>query len=978
MEAALKRMMTGSGEIEVEVVKDERKGKGKGKRKQMVAKGKGNTIESAHRRTSERVPNVGPHTIEIYYPQFYLRADELEEYDALPERYGPSVIGKYTKGIGAVEYRYPTDDEDPVSFAMTVLHRLVDRMEAKGINETGNYTMNGETLPLWKAFGRVDVGSESLIDRSKSIKTYCMDLFERYGEGMSNIEGVDMYNACYGGQAAHLAVLGWVESDRWDGRYGLAIATDISDVPHEVMFSVGAACTGMLLYPDAPLVHHSVRASCIRHRFDFCKPVGWHHMGPVTDGKYSIETYMDAIDACYETLREKMNGRQLIPLTDYNAFHTGGGFHVVKKAFERVLRADQPGLKADEKARLVQKRLMPSVKILKIIGPCHTVSSFLNTASVCMSEWDQALGKILVVFTYGSGCAASMYQMRFDDVPFFDPFPVWRMKFYEKAIKMPASSRIHQVYVDTWMKFSYHPHGRVDSGIDLHLLEDDAYYLMYIDDFGRRFYHRGGMKGPPLPAKLRVQADKDEARRMRENFLSLPAKMKVADEDDKGVAGKSQADVWNEIEYALTCGYEETDGPGEIDLGVYRDRYNPEYLTQIVQTNSKIAPTFAPDGLAHTYQIVGTWSRRMPEEMVKRANGVWEFEVTLGENRWEEFHIMEDNDPKKHIHPALVKSQKGVPCIGPHDGGFDSSWIMDCRDRVNVEPNDQGMPGARYRITFTWHNMKELTWEKILGFEGEWERGQYYIIGSWNSFEPILLQEDEDRGEGWYTLPEVQMSSLGIEFLFVRNKDMGQKIYPKPDSSGAISYPSNFYEPICGPDSSVGGHWVVDDNNMRSVYSISLYRDPDDVEESGLRLEWEHVTDHDPKEPAAEYFIVGDFNAYGAEGYTKMAPSPNQPDVFLGEVKIRFDKTEDESKTNVESFQILMHKRRDRCIHPSKVECTQVMPHDVAMDRTGIGDKCWCIGKHPTDQANKGDAFTVRLLVQRDGKMDVSWSKSFE
>merc|ERR1711976_28733 len=114
-------------------------------------------------------------------------------------------------------------------------------------------------------------------------------------------------------------------------------------------------------------------------------------------------------------------------------------------------------------------------------------------------------------------------------------------------------------------------------------------------------------------------------------------------------------------------------------------------------------------------------------------------------------------------------------------------------------------------------------------------------------------------------------------------------------------------------------------------------------------------------EPAAEYFIVGVFNAYGAEGYTRMVPSPHQPDVFLAEVKIRFDKDEDESKTNVEPFQILMHKRRDRCIHPSKAECTQVMPHDVSMDSTGIGNKCWCIGKHEQDQANKGDVFGVKL-----------------
>merc|ERR1719367_2016640 len=129
------------------------------------------------------------------------------------------------------------------------------------------------------------------------MKSYIMDLFERYGDGnddstsgnFANIEGVDMYNACYGGQAAGLCCLNWVESDRWDGRYGMSIATDISEAHNSHLFTVGAACAGTLFFPDAPLAHTSYRASCIMHRFDFFKPVGWKSMAPVVDGKYSID-----------------------------------------------------------------------------------------------------------------------------------------------------------------------------------------------------------------------------------------------------------------------------------------------------------------------------------------------------------------------------------------------------------------------------------------------------------------------------------------------------------------------------------------------------------------------------------------------------------------------------------------------------------------------------------------------------------------
>lgn len=44
--------------------------------------------------------------------------------------------------------------------------------------------------------------------------------------GNSDIEGVDSTNACYGGTAALLNCVNWVESNSWDGRYGLVVCTD--------------------------------------------------------------------------------------------------------------------------------------------------------------------------------------------------------------------------------------------------------------------------------------------------------------------------------------------------------------------------------------------------------------------------------------------------------------------------------------------------------------------------------------------------------------------------------------------------------------------------------------------------------------------------------------------------------------------------------------------------------------------------------
>ena len=64
------------------------------------------------------------------------------------------------------------------------------------------------------------------MDKSKSTKTVLMSLFE--GSGNTDIEGITVINACYGGTAALLNALAWVESSGWDGRYAIVVAADIA------------------------------------------------------------------------------------------------------------------------------------------------------------------------------------------------------------------------------------------------------------------------------------------------------------------------------------------------------------------------------------------------------------------------------------------------------------------------------------------------------------------------------------------------------------------------------------------------------------------------------------------------------------------------------------------------------------------------------------------------------------------------------
>ena len=86
-----------------------------------------------------------------------VRQEDLERHDGAPS-------GKYTVGLGQQGLAFVGDREDVVSLALTALRRLLDR---HGVS------------PL--EVGRLEVGTESSVDSSKSIKSHLMTVLEEAG-----------------------------------------------------------------------------------------------------------------------------------------------------------------------------------------------------------------------------------------------------------------------------------------------------------------------------------------------------------------------------------------------------------------------------------------------------------------------------------------------------------------------------------------------------------------------------------------------------------------------------------------------------------------------------------------------------------------------------------------------------------------------------------------------------------------------------
>ena len=103
-----------------------------------------------------------------------------------------------------------------------------------------------------KSIGRIDVGTETIIDKSKSTKTHLMDFFAEAGN--TDIEGVDSKNACYGSTAALFNAVNWIESSSWDGRNAIVVGGDIAIYAEgSGRPTGGAGAVALLIGPNAPL-----------------------------------------------------------------------------------------------------------------------------------------------------------------------------------------------------------------------------------------------------------------------------------------------------------------------------------------------------------------------------------------------------------------------------------------------------------------------------------------------------------------------------------------------------------------------------------------------------------------------------------------------------------------------------------------------------------------------------------------------------
>ncbi|TID14138.1 hypothetical protein CANINC_004784 [Pichia inconspicua] len=438
--------------------------------------------------------NVGIKAIQYYIPGQYVNQSELETFDGVS-------AGKYTIGLGQTNMAFVNDREDIYSMSLTALKNLID-----------NYKIDVNSI------GRLEVGTETLLDKSKSVKSVLMQLF---GEN-TDVEGVDNVNACYGGTSAVINCINWVQSDSWDGRDAIVVCGDIAIYEKGAARPTGGAGTvAILIGPNAPIVFEPVRGSFMEHAYDFYKP-NFTSEYPVVDGHFSLACYVKAVDFCYKAYSKKAIAKGLsdsttgtvgIDFFDYNAFHVPT-CKLVQKSYARLLYNDfvqDPTkfpdvdstklLSLDYETSLIDKsiektfmplskekfntRVKPALELPTNVGNMYTGSVWGSLCSlISLVGSDELQNKRIGLFSYGSGLASTMLSVKVnsDITPIVNNLNVKerlasriqrKPEQYEEAIALREKAH---------MQKDFKPQGSTD------YIPSNSFFLTNIDDKYRRFY----------------------------------------------------------------------------------------------------------------------------------------------------------------------------------------------------------------------------------------------------------------------------------------------------------------------------------------------------------------------------------------------------------------------------------------------------------------------------------------------------------
>jgi len=331
---------------------------------------------------------VGIETIAFHSSQHYIELADLANARGVDP-------DKFTIGLGQVKMAVATPMEDTVTLAINA-----------GLKALKNFDVDPNDI------GTLVVGTESGVDHSKPVAVYVHQAL-----GLrSNCHTYETKHACFGAMAAVFSASDWISCGRAGGSKALIIASDIARYPigDAGEPTQGAGAVAMVISDKPRLVHFDseIRGNYTKNVMDFWRPL--YSKTAFVDGHYSIDCYLNAIEGsladalCKATIPElyKMDRLQAciyhVPFVKMAAKAHHRHFEI-----DTGERIDKDSKRFAEVKKSFLEKTSPWLSLNAIVGNIYTGSLFLSLIDLLRNNISDDL-KQISMFSYGSGCAASM------------------------------------------------------------------------------------------------------------------------------------------------------------------------------------------------------------------------------------------------------------------------------------------------------------------------------------------------------------------------------------------------------------------------------------------------------------------------------------------------------------------------------------------------------------------------------------------
>jgi hydroxymethylglutaryl-CoA synthase len=379
---------------------------------------------------------VGIDAIAAYVPRLYVDlTGEWAEARAplFTEGSVDALVGKVKGGVGVRRMAIPDAHQDCATLAAMAAKRVID---AAGIDP--------------RDIDYVAIGTETTVDQSKSIGAYVLGMLERhYGVSMEDAGAPQLQFACIGATYALESAVSRIRARDNAKPYALVIASDIAKYPlgSPGEYTQGAGAVALLVSenPRLLVLEPGLSATITRDERDFFRP-NWTS-NAVVDGKYSIDVYLDCMQAAFDAYARRASqawgsGASLYDRIDHFLFHVPFprmAEYAALRIFSHLWLADPDGrarlardlpgvaLEPNGDARAWRKELERalaktplfrdafaakvdrSLSIARDVGNVYSGSLYLALVSLLERTRDVDLtGRRLLLGSYGSGASAKI------------------------------------------------------------------------------------------------------------------------------------------------------------------------------------------------------------------------------------------------------------------------------------------------------------------------------------------------------------------------------------------------------------------------------------------------------------------------------------------------------------------------------------------------------------------------------------------